>query len=131
MTPNNELLIEDFEVEEEVSDTYFLNYEKDRVQGKIDGIEAIKQAIYKMLNTERFQYDIYSGYGVELADLIGKERSYAVPEIERRITEALMRDDRITSVGSFEFEFNKSNYHISFKVGTIYGDLGIESEVAA
>lgn len=124
--------IEDFEVENEPSYTYYLNIEKSRITGNTDGLEAVQQAVYKILNTERYQYDIYPWwYGVELADLIGRERSYVVPEIERRITDALMNDDRILSVSNFQFEFNKSAYHVTFEVETTFGDLEVESEVAA
>lgn len=127
-----EAQVEDFTVEEEPSLTYALTYEQNRIIGKTDELEAMKQAIYKILGTERYNFIIYSQeYGVELSDLIGKERSFVIPEIERRITEALMADSRITSVGNFDFEINKSKYLVTFEVGTIYGDLEIESEVAA
>lgn len=123
--------IEDFEIVEEPSNTYYLDYDKKRLRGKIDGLETVRQSIYKILSTEKYQYPIYDGYGFESADLIGKERSYVVPEIERRITEALMEDDRVLSVNNFEFEFSKSSYHVTFEVSTIFGELEIESEVAA
>ncbi len=132
MIPTNEPVIPDFEIETETSETYYFDYEKDRVYGKTDGLEAMQQAIYLILNTERFQYPIYSwDYGVALADLIGMERSYVIPEVERRISEALMRDDRILGVKNFAFEFNKGRYHVNFEVSTIYGDVEIDQEVAA
>ena len=123
--------VEDFTIEEEPTNTYQLHYDKNRVIGMTDELEAMKQAIYKMLSTERYEFLIYSVYGVELSDLIGKERSFVVPEIERRITDALLEDTRILKVGNFKFEFNKSKYLVTFEVETIYGDLEIESEVAA
>lgn len=127
-----EAQVEDFTLEEEPSLTYALNYEQNRIIGKADELEAMRQAIYKILGTEKYDFLIYSWeYGVELSDLIGKERSFVIPEIERRITEALLADSRVTSVGNFEFEINKSKYLVTFEVGTIYGDLEIESEVAA
>ena len=56
------------------SKTYVMNIDGERITGTMtDDIEAVKQAIYKILNTERYQYPIYSwNYGVELADLFGK-----------------------------------------------------------
>ena len=57
------------------------------------------QAVYLILNVERYAFPIYSrDYGSELSDLIGTPRDYAISEIKRRITEALTQDDRITSV---------------------------------
>lgn len=123
--------VEDFTIEEEPTNTYQLHYDKNRVIGMTDELEAMKQAVYKMLSTERYEFMIYDVYGVELSDLIGKERSFVVPEIERRITDALLEDTRILKVGNFKFEFNKSKYLVTFDVETIYGELEIESEVAA
>ena len=48
-------------------------------------------------------------YGVELVELIGQPKEYALPEIKRCITEALLQDDRITAVDGFEFETGKKD----------------------
>lgn len=102
-----------------------------RIIGKCGGLEAVRQAIYKILNTERYAYEIYSWqYGVELSDLIGQSADYAIPEIERRVGEALMMDDRIAGVDSFEFERSAKNSILAtFTVHTIYGDLSEEATV--
>ncbi len=105
--------------------------ESSRIIGKCDGLEAVKQAIYKILNTERYEYPIYSWqYGVELSDLFGQSPDYVVPEIERRIAEALTMDDRITGVDSFEFSRPQKNSILAtFTVHTIYGDVSEEVTV--
>ena len=92
----------------------------------------MKQAVYKILNTERYQYIIYSwNYGVEFADLFGEPVDFVCPEIERRITEALKQDDRVVSVDSFLFDVSKKHtVMVSFTVKTIFGDLNIEKEVS-
>ena len=102
-----------------------------RITGKCDGLAAVKQTIYKTLNTERYAYAIYSWqYGVELSDLIGQSADYAIPEIERRIEDALTIDDRITGVDSFEFDRPAKNSVLaSFTVHTIYGDTTEEVTV--
>ena len=94
-------------------------------------IAVISTVIYKILNTERYQYIIYSwNYGIETLDLFGEPISYVCPEIERRITEALIQDDRIESVDSFEFDYSKKGkVHVKFKVHTIYGDTEQEKVV--
>ncbi len=94
-----------------------------RIIGKCDNLDAVKQAIYKILNTERYAYEIYSWqYGIELLDLIGEPPDYVIPEIERRVEEALMTDDRITAVDTFEFEqVGKNKILATFTVHTIYG----------
>ena len=124
-------LVNDFEVRGILpTKTYHLRILTMRVQGLTDRLEAMKQAVFKVLQTERYRYSkIYSGnYGVELWDLIGQPIPYVLPEIQRRITEALTWDERITGVDGFEFEVQKSNVHTTFKAHTIFGD--IETEVA-
>ena len=75
-----------------------------RISGYTDEQEAMKQAIYKIIRTERYRYIIYDwNYGIELEDLFGMPVSYCVPEIERRVTEALLQNIRINEVNNFEF----------------------------
>jgi len=124
-------LEQDLELEEQPTYTYQLNLDKNQVQGYIDEKEAMTQAIYKILMTERYQYLIYSGdYGIETLDLYGEPVSYVCPELERRMTEALTQDDRIESVDNFEFDFPKKGIvHVSFTVHTVFGDVRTEREV--
>lgn len=114
------------------SKIYMMNINHQNIRGYIDNIESVKQTVYKILNTERYNYYIYSkNYGVELSDLLGEPISYVCPEIERRITEALMIDDRITSVDSFLFnKIGNSVLHVTFKVKTIFGDFISEKDVS-
>jgi phage baseplate assembly protein W len=85
----------------------------------------MRQVIFKILNTERYDYVIYSwNYGIELSDLFGKPVMYACPEIERRVKEALTQDDRIKSVDSFEFDTTKRGaVAVKFTAHTIFGDI--------
>jgi hypothetical protein len=89
---------------------------------RIAGLEAVRQAIFLILNTERYQTPIYSwNYGVELADLFGQPASFVKPELERRIRDALSQDDRITGVDGFSFESKGKTVHCAFTVHTIFG----------
>lgn len=131
MIPNNDDLQADFEIDEQPTYTHKLNIPNDRVIGYIDHLEAMKQAIYLILNIERYEYLIYSwNYGVELVDLIGQPIPFVLPEIERRIKEALLQDDRIESVYNFEFErIGKDKVHTIFEVDTIFGTVNAEKVV--
>lgn len=122
---------QDFEVEEQPSLTYKMNMAENAVKGYTDGLEAVKQAIYKAIMTERYQYIMYSwNYGIELLDLFGEPATYVCPELKRRISEALLCDDRITGVDGFEFDFPaKGVIHVMFMVHTIFGDVQAEREV--
>ena len=89
-----------FAMGEQPSYTHKLDIDRSRVSGMTDNQDALIQAVYLILNVERYVYPIYShNYGVELADLIGQPKDYAMSEAKRRITEALMQDDRITAAG--------------------------------
>lgn len=121
----------DLEQTPDPSKTYKMNIEAETIRGSCDELEAMKQAIYKILNTERYRYIIYSwNYGVELEELFGEPISYCIPEIERRITEALLQDDRINDVFGFEFATKGKVVSTKFTVSTIFGEANIEKDVA-
>jgi len=112
------------------SKTYLVDFENGKIKGMTDGAQAVKQAVYLILTTQRYTYPIYSrSYGVELNDLIGKPTDYCMAEIKTRITEALCMDDRIVSVEHFAFEEHRNALTVSFTVKTIYGDISAETEV--
>lgn len=133
MIPNIEILSTEIEKVEYPTETYKVevgNVEEDRINGYTDDLEAIQQAIYLILNTERYAFPIYSwDYGVELVDLVGKPMPYVMSELPRRIKEALTQDDRITDVKDFTFEKHKSKLHTTFVVVTNRGDITSELEV--
>ncbi len=124
-------LTQDFEIREQPGRTYRMELEGDSVRGYVDGQEAVKQAIFRILQTERYQYIIYPWwYGIETADLYGEPVNWVCAELERRITEALMVDDRIISVGEFEHDTGvKGEVHTTFIVHTVYGDVAAEKGV--
>jgi len=98
------------------------------LSGYADGLDAVKQTIFIILNTERYQCPIYSwDYGVELDDLIGKPISYVSSEIQRRVKDALCTDDRIIGCADFSFEqTNKRKLSVRFTVLTIFGNTDAE-----
>lgn len=126
---NNDLK-NDFEFEELPTKTFALHTDEDKIYGFTNGIEAMKQAVYLILGIERYEYLIYSwNYGVELADLFGQPIPFVLPELERRITEALLQDSRITSVEDFEFDVKRNKVFCTFKVYTIFGKIDSEKAV--
>lgn len=121
------------EFTEDTSLTYAINNDTLKIAGKNDRLDAMVQAIQLLLNTQVDKYIIYSmerKYGWDYEDLIGMPATYCVPEIERRVTEALLLDTRITDVGNFEFEVNKNTIHVTFQVGTIFGKAEVETDVS-
>ena len=104
-------------------------YEGDYILGFVDSLKAMEQAIYKIIRTERYKYIIYSwDYGIELEDLFGMPVEYCVVELERRISEALLQDNRITAVNGFEFDTESERGTVLIKkfiTETVFGEIQI------
>ena len=104
--------------------------QEDRISGFVDNVDALAQAIYLILNTERYQFLIYSwDYGVELLDLFGKPMSYVISDLPRRIKDALIQDDRVEDVVDFEFEIKGKKLLTTFTVVSNIGNISTELEV--
>ena len=130
MLPTTSFNMSDLQIVEHSDKDYKMNIEKENVRGAVDAIEAVKQAAFKILNTERYENIIYSwNYGVETKDLYGMPMSYVQPEIKRRFEEALLQDDRIKEVSDFKFEVNGNELHVSFTITCDYGKFGAERTV--
>ena len=110
--------------------SYRMKIADEKILGNIDELDAIAQACYKILNTERYQYVIYSwNYGIELQYLFSKPIPYVYSELPRRIKEALTQDDRINSVEDFELSYDKGNVLAKFTVKTNLGNIEMEKGV--
>ena len=127
----NQILTTELKVGRMPSKQHKMNLNTNRILGTCDGLEAVKQSIFKILNTERYHYLIYSwDYGIELMDLYGQSPMYVCPEISRRVKEALFQDDRITDITDFEFDTSRNGVvSVTFTVHTIFGDLNEEMVV--
>lgn len=114
------------------SRNYRMLIESSRIFGVCDGRKAMEQVIYKILNTERYRYVVYSwNYGIELLDLFGMPVDYVCPVLEKRISEALLQDDRIMEVNNFVFDTSrKGKVCASFTVVSDVGEIRAEKEVA-
>lgn len=122
--------MDDTELELDASKTYrVLN---GRVVGWIDNKQALRQAIEKLLHTERYMYEIYTDeYGIELQALIGENFDLVEAEIGRIIKEALLADDRIVSVENIlATKLDSTSLLVTFSVESIFGTLAFEEVVA-
>ncbi|MDZ4991891.1 DUF2634 domain-containing protein [Clostridium perfringens] len=131
MIPKFNFVVSEIEDTVQSSKTYRIDSFNGRITRKIDELEAIKQAVFKTLQTERFENVIYdASYGVEFVGLIGKPKEFVKSDIERIIKEALSVDERILGIENFNIVDDvKENLKIEFKVNSIYGDIKLESEV--
>ncbi len=114
------------------SKTYKIDFERNRIVEKIDDLEALKQAIYFILNTIRYEHIIYShNYGSELNSAIGLDYDLAKSEIERYVKEAILADDRFVEIQNYNTsKLNSDSVLVTFDVLTSYGfTLNVEKEV--
>lgn len=110
--------------------TWYLDFEKGKVVGKIDGLVAIRQSVFMILQTERFNHLIYSfNYGHELQGLIGKSPLLVQSEINRIINEALGQDDRIQGIQNLSITSNGDSLTCAFTVVTDLGNFDFSQEV--
>lgn len=120
----------DFEIEQQPSRTYKMDLLQKTIGGWIDGIESVKQVVYKILNTQRYDFLIYSwNYGSELKELFGEQISVVYSEIKERITNALQQDERISGVDGFFFAASRGEVLVQFTVNSIEGNFNIEKVV--
>lgn len=110
--------------------TFKIDFDKNKITHSIDEIEALKQMIYLLLNTEYRYSDIYDEFGLKVADLIGQDFYLIASELQRRITEALLKDERIVSVLDFEFTEKSEGVLVYFTVSSIYGDTQISEVIS-
>lgn len=108
------------------SKTYKLT--NDRIAGYTDGLQAVQQAVYHILNVERYSCLIYDdNYGVELEQYQGKDFEFIEATIEDTLKEALTQDNRITNVIVNTIEqVNIDKVHVKFDVISTEGIIAME-----
>lgn len=125
---SNVQIMTDLDIVSQPNKTYYIDKEKKIVQGTVeDYLKTVEQSVYLILQTERYDYIMYSHkYGIELKDLYGREENYVVPMLMLRVPEALLQDERVESVEDFSYTVNGGKFLINFTVKTKYGDLKME-----
>lgn len=127
---NGDDLQQGFAIVRQPSLTYRLDPKTGRVLGTVDGREAVKQAVYLALHTDRFAHEIFTpNYGNELNLLGGASPPLVYAKIRQAVQEAISVDDRITGVRDFTFSKERGTVLASFTVSTLYGDLEETAEV--
>lgn len=112
------------------SKTWYINKDTNRIQGETDGIIAAQQAVDIILNVERFLWQIYSPYsGMQWDGLIGQNPGYVASEIQRRMKDALLMDDRIRGISDFSYTMDGNSMTVSLTVNTVYGETQTTVEV--
>lgn len=130
MLPEESLLKTVVNEEIEPSLSWQLDFRTGRVTNRIDELDAVKQAVFKILQTERYEYLIYTfDYGSELRGLIGVNPLFVRSELNRRIEEALLQDDRIIAIENTQVTIEEERLLATFTVVTGLGEFEYEQEV--
>lgn len=93
---------------------------------KIEGIEALKIWIMKILKTEKDKYKIYedTDYGTELKNLIGQNlpRDFVESELKREIKAALERHPMIRHISNLKISRDGAKIILEFMVNLVEGN---------
>lgn len=114
--------------------TYRMDFNKKRIVGMIDGLEAAQQSIFKAMQTRRFAYQIYDDqYGCDIFNKIGNTdltEDYLDSDIPAMIEDTLVPDDMVEGVGEIEFEMiSHDSVRIEVYIKTIFGDIDMEGVI--
>lgn len=110
--------------------TWYIDRKTGRIAGTCDGYDAVKQAVEIILNVERYRWQIYQPTsGMQWEGLIGQDTGYVASELQRRLQDALLADDRVTGLDNYTYSATGQTMTVSFTVRTIYGDIETGTEV--
>ena len=94
----------------------------------LEGKEALKAWVEKCIRTVKFKAIVHKDleYGPQIEDLIGSvfDVDFVRAEIEREVSEALLRNSYITNIESFNFVVDGSELQADISLNTVYdGDV--------
>ena len=121
----------EFRITTQPTKTYALDFENKRIVGTKDGLDAMVQAVRKLLTTARYTERIYSGdYGAELETLIGQPFSYIKAKARVLLEEAFSADERIRGIRRLDVvQTETDTAEIRVMVATEYGQIYVEHEI--
>lgn len=106
------------------SETWYIDRIKNKLGKKINGYEAVKQAVEAIFNIDRFRWQIYTpNYGMDYNGLIGNNGEFIAQEIHRRAKDAIQTDNRLNGISEYRYSISKDVLTIDFVVNTVYGDV--------
>lgn len=125
---------DDFEENTGTFRTYKMDFEKKRIVGMVDGIEAANQAIFKALQTRRYAHLIYDEqYGCDIFNKIGDSdltKEYLDSDIPVMVEDALLPEDMVTGISEIDFNIiGEDSVLVGVEVQTIFGDFEMEGVI--
>lgn len=103
-----------------------------QISGDIDDLDSIRQAVFHVLMTERYDYVIYSDdYGIELRKYFGRGFDFLQASIQNTLRDGLLQDDRITDVTVTKVTRSSiDRAHVEFTVTSDRGTFNVEVPVS-
>ena len=95
-----------------------------RLRGRGDNWEAVRQAVEVIVHVERFKWQIYTpNFGTDYDGLLGTEPGYAATELRRRLEDAFLPDDRVLGIKDYAYSFKDASLTVAFTALTVFGDV--------
>ena len=102
-----------------------------RLRGRGDNWEAVRQAVEVIVNVERFKWQIYTpNFGTDYGGLLGTDPGYAASELRRRLEDAFLPDNRILGIKDYANTFRDVSLTVTFTALTVFGDVPGSMEAA-
>ena len=103
-------------------DTWFIDWDRKRIDRYASEYEELAQTIQRALMTDRFYYNTWQ-YGSELLDLVGsKNLKYIEDAIKKDVKDALKFEDRVLNVDSVTVKHTDDHtYLVNVIVSTTLG----------
>ena len=102
-----------------------------RLRGRGDNWEAVRQAVEVIVNGERFKWQIYTpNFGTDYGGLLGTDPGYAASELRRRLEDAFLPDNRILGIKDYAYTFRDVSLTVTFTALTVFGDVPGSMEAA-
>lgn len=104
--------------------TWIADPATNRLRGRGDNWEAVRQAVEVIVHVERFKWQIYTpNFGTDYDGLLGTEPGYAASELRRRLEDAFLPDDRILGIKDYAYSFKDASLTVAFTALTVFGDV--------
>lgn len=110
--------------------TWIVDPVTNRLRGRGDNWEAVRQAVEVIVSVERFKWQIYTpNFGTDYDGLMGTEPGYAASELRRRLEDAFLPDNRILGIKDYAYSFKDVSLAVTFTALTVFGDVPSSMEV--
>lgn len=116
--------------EDQPSLTWIVDPITNRLRGRGDNYEAVCQAVEVIVSVERFHWQIYTpNFGTDLDGLLGNDPGFVASELQRRLSDAFLPDNRILGISEFSYTFQEPVLTASVTVNTVFGPVRTSVEV--